>query len=201
MQSEIIDINKIKKNPDNPRLIKDSQYQTLIRSIKEFPEMLKLRPLVLDESNTILGGNMRYEACRELGIKEIPVIYARGLTDKQKKEFIIKDNLSYGEWDYAMLANEWDYHELDTWGLTLPNFDLGHEANNMDENDIDLEEEFDPIGNAKNLTKIVIIFDNQEQAKEFHENNLSNYKYNVQNGGTGGDSRIWQINLSSVYGK
>ena len=91
MQSEIIDINKIKKNPDNPRLIKDSQYQTLIRSIKEFPEMLKLRPLVLDESNIILGGNMRYEACRELGIKEIPVIYAKGLTDKQKKEFIIKD--------------------------------------------------------------------------------------------------------------
>lgn len=169
MQSEIIDINKIKKNPDNPRLIKDSQYQTLIRSIKEFPEMLKLRPLVLDESNTILGGNMRYEACRELGIKEIPVIYAKGLTDKQKKEFIIKDNLSYGEWDYAMLANDWDYHELDTWGLTLPNFDIPNEDELLHNEEVDkiLED-----SNNETRKSLLIEFnlEDYEKAKNIIEN-------------------------------
>ena len=157
MQSEIIDINKIKKNPDNPRLIKDSQYQTLIRSIKEFPEMLKLRPLVLDESNTILGGNMRYEACRELGIKEIPVIYAKGLTDKQKKEFIIKDNLSYGEWDYAMLANEWDTEQLQNWGLNIPEF------NEMNQGELDSFFKEDDTGQDENgFCKLVFNFDSDD---------------------------------------
>jgi len=196
-----IPIKDIKSNPNNPRIIKDDKFKKLVRSIIEFPRMLEIRPIVVNDEMVVLGGNMRLKACKEAGLKEIPVIKASDLTPEQQREFIIKDNVGFGEWDWAMLANEWDYKELDDWGLTLPNFDIGHDANNMNEDDLNMEEEFDPIGEAKGLTKIVIIFDNQEQAKEFHNDNLKDYKYDIKNGGTGGDSKIWQINLSTTYGK
>jgi hypothetical protein len=119
---ELIDINKIKLNPNNPRFIRDNQYKKLMKSIIDFPEMLKLRPIVVDSEMTTIGGNMRLRACMEIGYKEVYIIKADNLTDEQKKEFIIKDNVGFGEWDFDMLANEWDNDDLVDWGLDVPTF-------------------------------------------------------------------------------
>lgn len=120
MKPNRIKISKIKSNPNNPRLIKDYKFRKLVKSIKEFPEMLKLRPIVVDENNIILGGNMRYKACIEAGLKEIYVIQADDLSEDQKKEFIIKDNSSFGDWDWDVIANEWDLELINDWGVDLP---------------------------------------------------------------------------------
>ena len=124
MQTKSIKITDIKPNPNNPRLIKDDKFAKLVKSVKEFPEMLTIRPIVVNSDMIILGGNMRYKACKEAGLKEIPVIIAEGLTEQQQKEFLIKDNVSGGEWDWNMLANEWEVEQLDAWGLDIPNFDV-----------------------------------------------------------------------------
>ena len=115
-------ITLIKPNPNNPRLIKDNKFKQLVKSIQEFPEMLELRPIVIDENNIVLGGNMRLKACIEAGLTEVPVKVAT-LTEQQKNEFIIKDNVGFGEWDWDDLANSWDVQELTDWGLDIPNFD------------------------------------------------------------------------------
>ena len=128
-------ITEIKSNPNNPRLIKDHKFKQLVKSIQDFPQMLELRPIVIDENNMVLGGNMRLKACLEAGLNDVPVIHANNLTEAQKKEFIIKDNISFGEHDWDALANEWNIIELDEWGLDIPAF-----ANN------DIEE---PKDNAK----------------------------------------------------
>ena len=120
MKPNRIKISKIKSNPNNPRLIKDYKFRKLVKSIEEFPEMLKLRPIVVDENNIILGGNMRYKACIEAGLKEIYVIQADDLSEDQKKEFIIKDNSSFGDWDWDVIANEWDLELINDWGVDLP---------------------------------------------------------------------------------
>ena len=119
MKPNKIKVSKIKSNPKNPRLIKDLKFKKLVKSIKEFPEMLKLRPIVVDEKNIILGGNMRYKACIEAGLKEIYVIQADDLSEDQKKEFIIKDNVGFGEWDWDVLANQWELPKLEDWGLDV----------------------------------------------------------------------------------
>ena len=113
-------INEIQSNVSNPRIIKDKKFHKLVKSIKNFPEMLELRPIVIDENNLILGGNMRYKACIEAGLSEIPVKIAKGLSVEQKQEFIIKDNVGYGEWDWDILANEWDVEKLDEWCVNVP---------------------------------------------------------------------------------
>jgi site-specific DNA-methyltransferase (adenine-specific) len=120
---ELKKISDIKLNPNNPRLIKDDKFKKLVQSIKDFPEMLDIRPIVVNKDMIILGGNMRYRACKEAGIKEIPVIVTDLSEDKQR-EFLIKDNTSGGEWDWDMLANEWDTDELEAWGLDIPVFDI-----------------------------------------------------------------------------
>lgn len=120
-------INEIKLNPNNPRLIKDDKFEKLVKSIKEFPEMLDIRPIVVNSDMVILGGNMRFKACKEAGLKEIPVIVADNLTEEQQREFLIKDNTSGGEWDFEMLANEWDNNQLEEWGLDLVGFDINAE--------------------------------------------------------------------------
>lgn len=119
MVTELVHINKIKPNASNPRVIKTLKFRKLVKSIKELPSMLKLRPIVVDENYIILGGNMRYKACIEAGLKEIPIIVADELTEDEKQAFVIKDNLSFGEWDYDLLSNEWDSVELDDWGLDV----------------------------------------------------------------------------------
>lgn len=120
MQVSKVKISEVKTNPKNPRLIKDDKFKKLVKSIQDFPEMLELRPIVVDENNIVLGGNMRLKACKEAGLKEVYIVKAENLTDLQKDEFIVKDNVGFGEWDWDMLANEWDTEKLDEWGLDLP---------------------------------------------------------------------------------
>ena len=117
-------LTDIKSNPNNPRIIKDDKFKKLVASIKEFPQMLSLRPIVVNDDMIVLGGNMRLKACKEAGLKEVPVIKASDLNEDQQRQFIIKDNVGYGEWDWDMLANEWDAEDLVEWGLDVPVFDV-----------------------------------------------------------------------------
>ena len=129
-----VKLNAIKSNKDNPRLIKDDKFKKLVKSIKEFPEMLKLRPIVVDEDMVVLGGNMRLKASREAGLKEVWIEVAEGLTEEQKKEFIVKDNVGFGEWEWDILANEWDSVQLADWGLDV--WQNEDDEKNNDVNDI-----------------------------------------------------------------
>ena len=119
-QAQEVLISSIKKNPNNPRLIKDDKFRKLKKSIQEFPQMLSLRPIVVDADNVVLGGNMRLEALKALGYKTAQIIKAEDLTEEQKNEFIIKDNVSFGEWDFDKLGIEFELNQLDDWGLDLP---------------------------------------------------------------------------------
>lgn len=114
-----VKLYKIKGNPNNPRIIKNDKFKKLVKSIQEFPEMLKLRPIVVDEDFMVLGGNMRLKASKDAGLKEVWIEIAEGLTEEQKKEFIVKDNVGFGEWEWDMLANEWDSVQLAEWGLDV----------------------------------------------------------------------------------
>ncbi len=123
MKSELIPISKVKANPNNPRIIKDEKFKKLVKSIQEFPQMLEIRPIVVNEEMIVLGGNMRLKACQEAGLKEVHIIKASELTEEQQKEFIIKDNVGFGEWDWNDLANNWDSDKLEEWGLDIPGFE------------------------------------------------------------------------------
>jgi hypothetical protein len=118
-----VKISEVKLNPNNPRIIKDDKFAKLVKSIQELPEMLKIRPIVVNADMVVLGGNMRLKACKEAGLKEVPIIIADNLTEAQQREFLIKDNVSGGEWDFEILANEWDVEQLEEWGLDVPNFE------------------------------------------------------------------------------
>lgn len=117
---KLISISKVKPNPDNPRIIKDDRFEKLVKSLKDFPEMSEVRPLVVNKDMIVLGGNMRLRAMKEAGWKQVPVEVVDWPEEKQR-EFIIKDNIGYGEWDFEVLANEWDQVELEEWGLDIPN--------------------------------------------------------------------------------
>lgn len=117
---ERVDIRQVRSNPDNPRFIKGDKFEKLVKSIREFPQMLELRPIVVNKDMIVLGGNMRLKACEEAGIEQVPIIFADNLTEEQQKEFIIKDNSSFGEWDWDLLANEWETQDLIEWGLDIP---------------------------------------------------------------------------------
>jgi len=119
MKIDKVSISTVKANPNNPRVIKDDKFRKLVQSIKDFPEMLEIRPIVVNQDMIVLGGNMRLKACKEAGLKEVPIIHADNLTEEQQREFIIKDNVSGGEWDWELLANEWDTELLDEWGLDV----------------------------------------------------------------------------------
>jgi DNA modification methylase len=140
MQVAKVKINSIKTNPKNPRLIKDDKFKKLVNSIKEFPQMLELRPIVVDENNIILGGNMRHKACIEAGLKEVYIVQAKDLTEQQKDEFIVKDNVGFGEWDWDILANEWDTEKLTDWGLDLP-LDVSVQELEAEEDDYEIPNE------------------------------------------------------------
>ena len=119
-QIQIVPIEQVHVNKDNPRLIHDNRFEQLVQSLIEFPQMLHLRPIVVDEDGIALGGNMRLHAALRLGFKQVPVLVARGLTPQQKREFIIKDNASFGQWDWDVLANEWSSEPIGAWGIDLP---------------------------------------------------------------------------------
>ena len=130
-----VKITSIHENDTNPRFIHKKQFEKLVKSIKSFPEMLEKRPIIIDENNIILGGNMRLKACKEAGLKKVWVDQVTDWTDKQKKEFIIKDNVGFGEWDWDILSNDYNYEELAEWGLEV---DFG---NDEDENEEVFEDE------------------------------------------------------------
>jgi DNA modification methylase len=121
---KLVKISEVKPNPKNPRIIKDGKFQKLVKSIQEFPDMLNKRPLIVftdvDNKYVVLGGNMRLKALKELKHETVPIIVADEWTEEQKNEFLIKDNVGFGEWDWDSLANEWDAEKLDDWGLDLP---------------------------------------------------------------------------------
>jgi ParB-like chromosome segregation protein Spo0J len=188
MSVQLINISELTVNPNNPRIIKDEKFDKLVQSIKEFPDMLKYRPIVVDENNVILGGNMRFKACKAAKLKQVHVMKASELTEAQKREFIIKDNVSGGEWDWAMLQNEWDTEQLDAWGVDLPQWSKGVDENDLTEDDFDITEEFDPIRISKGLQRVVFIFDGQDEA-ESYLNRLS-VKFEKRN-------MAWQVNLST----
>jgi ParB-like chromosome segregation protein Spo0J len=129
-------ISEVKSNPNNPRVIKDEKFKSLVKSIQDFPEMAEIRPIVVNADMIILGGNMRFKAMKEAGWKEVPVIVADHLTPEQEREFIIKDNTSGGDWDWEMLAMEWDADKLEDWGLDVPKFAEQPDYSILDEEDV-----------------------------------------------------------------
>ncbi|CAB4151409.1 ParB/Sulfiredoxin [uncultured Caudovirales phage] len=149
---KIVKISEVKINPNNPRIIKDDNFKKLVKSVTEFPEMLQLRPIVVNKEMVILGGNMRYKACIESGIKEVPVIIAENLTPEQENEFLIKDNISGGEWDWDVLANEWSNEKLVEWGLNI------WETND----DIELTDFFEENGDSEKDQKFKIVLEYSE---------------------------------------
>ena len=155
MKTITVKISDVKSNPNNPRIIKDDKFQKLVASIKELPQMLELRPIVVNEDMIVLGGNMRLKACKEAGLKEIPIIKASELNEEQQRAFIIKDNVGFGEWDWDMLADEWDYKDLQEWGLDIPGVSLDDDFNVSDEY------------NYQN--KVTVQFKTLEEATSYHE--------------------------------
>ena len=160
-----VKISKVKGNPSNPRIIKNDKFKKLVKSIQEFPEMLKLRPIVVDEDFMVLGGNMRLKASKEAGLKEVWIDIAEGLTEEQKKEFIVKDNVGFGEWDWAMLGNEWNTIKITEWGLDVW-------ENQDDRNELDAEVEWTgmPEFNNDDLSpkrQLIISFRNEDDIKAF----------------------------------
>jgi ParB-like chromosome segregation protein Spo0J len=129
-------LKDIKPNPNNPRVLRDDKFQKLKQSIKEFPKMLSLRPMVIDENNVVLGGNMRLRALQELGFNDIDEAWVKrssDLTEEEKKRFIIADNVAFGEWDWDTLANDWEVVDLEAWGLDIPQFDTVEELEASEE--------------------------------------------------------------------
>ena len=171
-----IDINKLKANPNNPRSISKDKFYKLVQSIREFPKMLELRPLIIDENFVVLGGNMRLQALKELGIKQVPYIQEKELTKEQKDQFIIKDNLSFGDWDWDILGNEWNNVALNDWGMDIwraDEVDYSPSLNpEMDYSDVTQEEiEKKALELAKQMTKEL----KQQEAicpKCYHEFNI-----------------------------
>ena len=169
MQSRKVKISEVKSNPNNPRQIKDDKFAKLVQSIKDFPEMLDIRPIVVNDDMVVLGGNMRFKACKEAGLKEVPIIVAENLTDEQQKEFIIKDNVSGGEWDYDMLANEWEAEQLTEWGLDVWNQPTDVDYSILDGDDVSKE-----LGEMSNGVKKAILI---EFELEHYEEALKIVKY------------------------
>lgn len=157
-----IEVKKLKLNEDNPRIIKDHRFEELIRSIKEFPEMLELRPIIINKDNVILGGNMRYRASIEAGMKKVPTMVA-DMSDEKQREFVIKDNLSAGFWNWDDLANNWNEVDLSNWGMENFMFGADTDPLNLDER-IEIEEELkEPIITDSGYVRFEIIIKEEEK--------------------------------------
>jgi len=157
-----VKISKVKGNPNNPRVIKNDKFKKLVKSIQEFPEMLKLRPIVVDEDFMVLGGNMRLKASKDAGLKEVWVEVAEGLTEEQKKEFIVKDNVGFGDWDWDMLGNVWDNTKLGEWGMDVWQPELDEVWNEKEnENNTDYLEKY--LNKETGVLKISFLQDEYKQ--------------------------------------
>jgi len=167
-------LSEIKSNPNNPRVIKDHKFEKLKKSISEFPKMMELRPMVINEDNIVLGGNMRLKALKDLGYKEVPeewVKRASDLTEEETRRFIIADNVGFGEHDWEMLANEWDTEELEDWGLEGFPF----EEDETDKEPKDLSDEL------KETFEVIVECSNEMEQIEVYETltKENNYKCRV----------------------
>lgn len=173
-----IKLYKIKGNPLNPRIIKDTKFKKLVASIKEFPEMLKLRPIIVDEDMMILGGNMRWKASKEAGLKEVWIEVAEGFSQEQKDMFVVKDNVNFGDWDWDILANEWDNVALKDWGLDVwqPEEDV---SNTKDYSMNTADEKLNRFLDAK-IKNITIPFETEEFANVVTKLEVIMHKYNCQ---------------------
>ena len=165
-----VDIKEVKTNPNNPRVLKDDKFKKLVASIKGFPKMLEIRPIVVNNDMIVLGGNMRLKACKEAGLKKVHIIKAEDLTDEQQREFIIKDNVGFGEWDWELLANEWDSQELNDWGLDV--WQIPEDVDLDEFFEEDTSEQSDPTNkivleySEEEYEKIVAKFDSMDGSKE-----------------------------------
>ena len=164
-----VKITEVKPNPKNPRVIRDNKFQKLVKSIEEFPDMLNKRPLIVftdvDGKYCVLGGNMRLKALNELKYKEVPVMLADEWTEEQKAEFLIKDNVGFGEWDWDSLANEWDVEKLDDWGLNVPEFSGDIDYSILDDEDLE-DDLLDMANGVKKAIQIEFEAEHYESAYE-----------------------------------
>jgi hypothetical protein len=207
LQSQLIQISKLKNNdgqipdvPKNPRFIKDTRFEKLVKSLQDNPEMLSARELLVyqyENQFIVIGGNMRLRAAKELGYKELPCKVLTDLTSEQIRAIVIKDNISFGSDDWESLSNEWDSLELEEWGMEVPNFVNTLEINQMTENELDFTEEFDPIGESKGLVRLVVIFDGMIEAKDWIDKNVPELEYKKKGND---DNIILQVNLATNYG-
>jgi len=165
MKSKIIKLSAIKQNPNNPRSINKDKFAKLVKSIEEFPRMLELRPIVLNKDNIVLGGNMRLKACKHIGLTEVPVVYADDLTEEEQRQFIIKDNVGFGDWDWELLANEWDVSDLAVWGL-----DVWQPEEETDKELTDISEKINEV------FKIEVEVDNEQELQLLYDK-LTTEKY------------------------
>ena len=165
-----VKLYKIKGNPHNPRIIKNDKFKKLVKSIQEFPEMLEKRPIIVDEEMMVLGGNMRLKASKDAGLKEVWVDIAEGWTKEQKDEFVVKDNVNFGDWEWDMLANEWDIQDLEDWGVSIPTIKNTELLSELDYNPLYYEPENEPyikLEDCVNLKKY------QEKLKALDEYSLT----------------------------
>jgi hypothetical protein len=178
MQTQLVKIKDLKNNtgqivglPKNPRILKDDKFIKLKKSLQDDPEMLELREVIAYDNNgelIVICGNMRLKALKELGIKEVPTKILPTETSVEKlKAYTIKDNVSFGDHDWEVLANEWDSEQLEDWGLDIPNWALGVDENEMNDEDVDIEEEFNAIGTMDGKQRVVFLFNGPEEAESY----------------------------------
>ena len=164
-----VKLYKIKGNPKNPRIIKNDKFKKLVKSIQEFPEMLEKRPIVVDEDMMVLGGNMRLKASKEAGLKEVWIDIAEGWTQEQKDEFIVKDNVGFGEWEWDMLANDWNSSILAEWGVDV--------WQNEDDKETDFNDMSDKITEQYKIG--IELLSEREQEQVFNELTKKGYKCRI----------------------
>lgn len=178
MKIEKIRIDFLQENPENPRTINNDKLRKLVKSIREFPEMLEIRPVVVDKNNIVIGGNQRFRAALSAGLTEIPVIKADELTEEQRKQFIIKDNANMGEWDWDMVLETWNEDELKEWGIDLPDF-TDNLTNNETYEGLDALSKLDKFMNAE-VKRMFLVYDAETFAHVIKWFNRMQEKYNVE---------------------
>ena len=168
-----VKIDQIKANPKNPRVIKDEKFKKMVKSLTEFPEMLEKRPLIcftdIDKKLVVLGGNMRLKAAQEIGLKELPVMLADDWTEEKKNEFLIKDNVGFGEWNWDELANDWDAEQLTEWGVDIPEFKVADEATEDDFDGVAPKEPITALGDLYEINEHRLLCGDSTQTDTFEK--------------------------------
>jgi hypothetical protein len=181
--------------PYNPRQSTAKQEKHLKESLEKFG---LVEPIIFNkQTGYIVGGHFRVRELKKLGIKEIECVIV-DLNEDDEKELNIRLNANTGSWDWDTLANDWDVVDLEAWGLEIPNWSAGSELNTMNEDELDINEEFDPVGNSKGLHRIIFIFDSEDLAAEWYDKNKMKYDYRKFGGD---DVGVWHVNLSTKYAK